>query len=116
MESNRAMAGWPAKASSLIGTARMQMDPCQWFAIMPKALKLALFPIADGFCGAKKRDSYGLRLFRCVAIVTRAILSVYRENNLGHGSPRLQQNVKATSPQALACIDLLDAVDRILVR
>jgi hypothetical protein len=81
----------------------MQMDPCQWFAIMRKALKLALFPIADGR-GAKKRDSYGLKLFRCVAIVTRAILSVYRENNLGHGSPRLQQNVKTTSPQALACL------------
>lgn len=30
-----------------------------------------------------------LKLFGCIAVTTRAILCVYRDNNLGHGSPRL---------------------------
>jgi hypothetical protein len=30
-----------------------------------------------------------LKLFGCIAVTARAILFVYRDNNLGHGSPRL---------------------------
>ena len=74
-----------------VGAASMEMDPRQCLAVVPKALQFALFLIPDGLCGTKKRDSNGLKLFGRVAVVTRAILLVYRENNLGQGSPRFQR-------------------------
>jgi hypothetical protein len=66
------------------------MDPRQCFAIVPKAFQLALFLTPDSLCSTKKRHSNGFKLFGRVAIVTRAILLVYRENNLGNRSPRFQ--------------------------
>lgn len=64
------------------------MDPRQCFATLPKAFHLALLLVPDGLCGTKKRDSNGLKLFGRVAIVTRTILLVDRQNNLAHVPPR----------------------------
>lgn len=71
----------------------MQMDLCQCFAVVPKAFQFALFLIPDGLCGTKKRDSNGLKLFGRVAIVSRAIVLVYRENNLGNRPRRRRSRV-----------------------
>jgi len=66
------------------------MNPGQWFAIMAKALQLALLMIPECVSGAKKRHSNRLKLFGCIAVAARTVLLVYHEGNLGHGSPRLQ--------------------------
>jgi len=67
----------------------MQMDPCQGFAIRPKALQLALLVVPEGLSSAKKCHSNGLKLFGCIAATRRTILLVYRERNLGHWAPCL---------------------------
>lgn len=68
----------------------MKKDPGQSLAIFSKALQLSLLSIPDGLRGTKERHCNSLKLFGCVARATCAILLVYRENNLGHGSPRFQ--------------------------
>src|SRR6266567_7506980 len=67
------------------------MDPRQCIAIVPEALHLALFLIPQVVSGTKKRDCNGLKLFGRIATITCAILLVYGENNLGHGSPRFRR-------------------------
>jgi hypothetical protein len=55
---------------------------------MSEALQSALFPVPKCLCGAKKRNRNGLEVFGVIAAVTRTILFVYRQNNLGHPPPQ----------------------------
>jgi hypothetical protein len=66
----------------------MQVDPRQYFAIVPNAFQRALFLTTDRLCGAQKSYCNGLTFFGRVAIADRTVLLVYRQNNLDHNSPR----------------------------
>jgi hypothetical protein len=86
MDSNRAIAGGLARASSLQSGPQV----CKWIHAnaLPSCPKHSSLPsslIPDGLRGTKKRHRDGLKLFCCIATLTRTILLVYRERNLSHG-------------------------------
>ena len=56
----------------------MQVDPRQYFAILPSAFQRALFLIPDRLCGAQKGHRNCVILLGCVAIADRTVLLVDR--------------------------------------